>query len=771
MSAAESLAGMTMSQDQSETTEYEAPERHRKRSQGLVAKRAVPVDRSAAELAEEILTEESSPRTEQAKHDPKAVLPDDLLLGAGAEPMTLRESLRAGGRATVFVMVLLAFIDELPRAIRVLAPDIQHSLNISDTALLGIFGFAGVVLALGAIPMAAFTDRFKRAVILPLASIFWGTATFLSGLVVTPFQLLLTSSATGLGQSYRFVVTNSILANAYPLPARSRIFALEGIGRFAGWLLGPLMIGGIAVLMGGDDPWRSAFFAVAAAPLTAAVVSSVLLREPPRERYDKATVVGDKCHEADARPVPIGVAYARLRKTKTFWHVSTGAGILGFVSVALPVQFNLLLEDKYAMGPFQRGVVESLIWAAPLAGLPLARRLFDNRFRSDPALMMRLAGWCAMASGVLFAAALPIKTIGLLIALTAVAQTLAAMALVAAPAVTAAVSPYRIRAQAFALLPVFIFLVGGFFCGLISGQISDALNERTAMLVMAPSAALAGGALISYGSRFIRHDIYRSVEELREEHQERARIEADPESVPALQVHNLDFAYGSVQVLFDVSFEVAKGEVLALLGANGAGKSTLLRAVSGLGIPSRGVVRLGGRTITYATAEDRFAAGLVHLRGGAGVFESLSVIDNLKVSVLESKLGEDQVKERTDRALSLFPWLADRASIKAGDLSGGQQQQLALAMALMHDPAVLLIDELSLGLAPVVVQELLEVIEGLRAEGQTMVIVEQSINVALALADRAIFLEKGRIHFEGSAQQLAERDDIAQTVLLGGEDR
>jgi len=729
------------------------------------------VDRSAAELAEEILTEELSPRAEQAERDPEAVLPDDLLPGVGAEPMTLRESLRAGGRATVFVMALLAFIDELPRAIRVLAPDIQHSLNISDTALLGIFGFGGVVLALGAIPMAVFADRFKRAFIIPVASIFWGVATFLSGLVVTSFQLFLTNAATGLGQSYRIVVTNSILADTYPLPARSRIFALERIGSCAGRLLGPLMIGGIAVLMGGDEPWRSAFFAVAVAPLVAAVVSSVMLREPPRGRFDKAIVSGDNCHEADTLPVPIGVAYARLRKSKTFWYVSTGAGILGFVSVALPVQFNLLLEDKYAMGPFQRGVVESLIWVAALAGLPLARRLFDSRFRSDPALMMRLAGWCAMASGLLFAVALSIKTIGLLVALTAVAQTLAAMALVAAPAVIAAVSPYRIRAQAFALLPMFVLLVGGFFCGLISGQFSDALNERTAMLVMAPSAALAGGGLIFYGSRFIRYDIYRSVEELREEHQERARIEADPESLPALQVNNLDFAYSSVQVLFDVSLEVAKGEVLALLGANGAGKSTLLRAVSGLGIPSRGVVRLGGRTITYATAEDRFAAGLVHLRGGAGVFESLSVTDNLKVSLLESKLGKDEVKERTDRALSLFPWLADRAGIKAGDLSGGQQQQLALAMALMHDPAVLLIDELSLGLAPVVVQELLEVIERLRAEGQTMVIVEQSINVALALADRAIFLEKGRIHFEGSAQQLAEQDDIAQAVLLGGEDR
>ena len=736
---------------------------------------------TVTELAAAILDEEARRRAEQVERDAETVLPDDLLPGVGDEPMTLREGLRVGGTSMLAMMFVLNMLDELPRAIRVLAPDIQESLDVSDTVLFGILGFGGVTLVLGAVPMAALADRVKRVAIIPVASAFWGVTTFLSGLIVNPFQLFLANAGTGLGQAYRIPVSNSLLVDTYPIQARSRIFALEGLGRPAGQLLGPLAIGGIAALSGGDEPWRTAFFAVAVAPVVAAIVAALVLREPERGHYEKRAVFGDEQVEqvevdeqveqveVDEPPVSIGTAFARLRKIKTFYFLSTGVGVLGFALIAIPIQFNLLLEDKYAMGPFERGVVESLIWVAALVGLPIAGRIFDRGFRRDPAAMMRLAGTWVMASGVVYAVALPIKLLGGLVVMMAAAQTLISMAFVAAPSVIAAVSPHRIRAQAFALLPVFVFLMGGFFGGLIVAQLSDAYNERTAMLVAAPPAALIGGALIAYGSRFIKLDISRSVEELLEEREEQRRAAADPASVPALQVHNLDFAYGSVQVLFDVSFEVARGEVLALLGTNGAGKSTLLRAVSGLGIPERGVVRLGGRTITYAEAEDRFASGLVQLRGGAGVFEELSVADNLRASVLAAGLDDAEVEARAQRALSLFPALAERTHAAGRQLSGGQQQMLALAMALMHEPEVLLIDELSLGLAPLVVQELLGVVERLRADGQTMVIVEQSLNVALAFADRAIFMEKGRIRFEGPAQELAERDDLARAVFLGGE--
>jgi ABC-type branched-subunit amino acid transport system ATPase component len=219
-----------------------------------------------------------------------------------------------------------------------------------------------------------------------------------------------------------------------------------------------------------------------------------------------------------------------------------------------------------------------------------------------------------------------------------------------------------------------------------------------------------------------------------------------------------------------VELEVRKGEVLALLGTNGAGKSTLLRALSGLGIPDRGVVRLKGRTLTYVDAEVRFREGIVQLRGGQGIFPELSVDENLRAALLGTRRGAVDAPARTEAVLDLFPSLATSRRLAARDLSGGQQQMLSLAMALLHDPELLLIDELSLGLAPVVVQELLGVVERLKGEGLTMVVVEQSVNVALAVADRAVFMEKGRIRFEGPAEELARRDDLVRAVFLGGEE-
>jgi ABC-type branched-subunit amino acid transport system ATPase component len=161
--------------------------------------------------------------------------------------------------------------------------------------------------------------------------------------------------------------------------------------------------------------------------------------------------------------------------------------------------------------------------------------------------------------------------------------------------------------------------------------------------------------------------------------------------------------------------------------------------------------------------------GVVQLPGGKGVFPSLTIEQNLAVSARLNGGTRAEIDGRIAEMLDLFPELAERKKQPAASLSGGQQQMLALARVLMHDPEILLIDELSLGLAPVVVQRLLELVDTLKERGQTMLIVEQSLNVALAIADRAIFLEKGEVRFEGPAQELLERDDLARAVFFGTE--
>ena len=234
-----------------------------------------------------------------------------------------------------------------------------------------------------------------------------------------------------------------------------------------------------------------------------------------------------------------------------------------------------------------------------------------------------------------------------------------------------------------------------------------------------------------------------------------------------LEVRNVDFSYGHVQVLFDVNLDVSGGEVLALLGTNGAGKSTLLRVISGLATPDRGIVRFDGAIVTSHSPPDRVRRGIVQVAGGKAVFASLTVQDNLRAGAYSYKWDRDRIGQHTDEVLELFPALARRLSQLAGTLSGGEQQMLAIAKALMLDARLLMIDELSLGLAPVVVQELLGVVDRLKTQGITMVIVEQSVNVALELSDRAVFMEKGEVRFTGPAADLLERDDLVRAVFLG----
>ena len=222
-----------------------------------------------------------------------------------------------------------------------------------------------------------------------------------------------------------------------------------------------------------------------------------------------------------------------------------------------------------------------------------------------------------------------------------------------------------------------------------------------------------------------------------------------------------------MQVLFGIDLEVAPGETLALLGTNGAGKSTILRVISGLAVPGRGVVDLHGRDITLTSPQTRVDLGIQQLPGGKAVFNPLSIHENLLTAGWTMRGDRAELDRRIESTLELFPDLAGRLDQSAGSLSGGQQQMLALAMVLLHEPEILLIDELSLGLAPTAVGDLLAVIEQLQARGQTMIIVEQSLNVALALADRAVFLEKGAVRFEGSADDLLARDDLARAVFLG----
>ncbi|HEX4901654.1 MAG TPA: ATP-binding cassette domain-containing protein [Acidimicrobiales bacterium] len=237
---------------------------------------------------------------------------------------------------------------------------------------------------------------------------------------------------------------------------------------------------------------------------------------------------------------------------------------------------------------------------------------------------------------------------------------------------------------------------------------------------------------------------------------------------PILECRGIDVAYGPVQVLFGVDLTVDHGEIVALLGTNGAGKSTLLKAISGLVRPKAGSVTFDGRDVTGEAAHLVAARGLVQMPGGKGVFPTLSVKENLRLACWLFRDDAERVDAKVAEVLDLFPRLKDRYTNLAGDMSGGEQQMLTLGMALVNEPKLLMIDELSLGLAPTIVGDLIDVVHEINAAGVTIIVVEQSINVALTLARRAVFMEKGEFRFTGPTQALLDRPDILRSVFIAG---
>jgi ABC-type branched-subunit amino acid transport system ATPase component/predicted MFS family arabinose efflux permease len=712
------------------------------------------------------ILEHEEQRHEEDGEEP--VLPDDLLPGVGAEPMELRSAVAIGGTAMIGVLFAMSFVDELDAtAMAVLAPDIQRSLHTSDAVLGAIAGATGILFVIGALPISALADRTRRTWIAAVSMAIWSVIVFATAFVRNTFQLFVARVGAGLGKSYVLPVHNPLLADTYPIAARGRVFAIHALANPMGQAAGPLIAGGVAALAGGAAGWRWAFVAIAIPGAVLAVVA-LTLREPRRGRNEQMAVLGHElAPEQTELPISTSVAFARLQKIKTFHYALIGVGALGFALFSIPLFLNLFLKDHEGLDALQRGIVNSLIVLPALVAIPIAGFTNDRLFRRHPSSSVLVTGALVAAFGIITVVGLYMPSIVLLVIVLGLGTALSRAGFAMLGPLIAAVVPYRLRSRGFALVGVYVFLLGAFLGGIITGALSDSLGERLALTIVVIPSTLCGGALIALGARHIREDISLVVEELEEEQQEAQRTQSPDHVAPVLQVRNLDFSYGSVQVLFDVALEVQRGELLALLGTNGAGKSTLLRVISGLGVPSRGVVRLNGRTMTYVSAESRVRLGVVQVQGGRAVFDPLTVNEHLKVA--GQRLGRAELRRRVDHVLGLFPALADRLDETAGKLSGGQQQMLALATGLLHEPEILLIDELSLGLAPVAVQELLGTIETLKQAGQTMIIVEQSVNIALALADRAMFMEKGRVRFDGPAADLRDRDDLVRAVFLGEE--
>ncbi|WP_437303073.1 ABC transporter ATP-binding protein [Sorangium sp. So ce388] len=232
----------------------------------------------------------------------------------------------------------------------------------------------------------------------------------------------------------------------------------------------------------------------------------------------------------------------------------------------------------------------------------------------------------------------------------------------------------------------------------------------------------------------------------------------------ALEVTDLTTGYGEVQILWGVTLRLDPGKLTALVGSNGAGKTTLLRAVTGLLPAWSGSVVFAGGDVTRLPAHARAGEGLVLVPEGRQLFADMTVHENLELGAF-SRRAQPGLRRNLERVFEMFPRLADRRGQKAGTLSGGEQQMVAVARGLMAEPKVLMLDELSLGLAPRLVLDLFESLRRLKAEGLTMLLVEQNVAMAMAVSDYAYVLAEGRVHLEGEASELARKEEVRRAYL------
>jgi branched-chain amino acid transport system ATP-binding protein len=233
---------------------------------------------------------------------------------------------------------------------------------------------------------------------------------------------------------------------------------------------------------------------------------------------------------------------------------------------------------------------------------------------------------------------------------------------------------------------------------------------------------------------------------------------------PLLEVASLAVAYGDVRVLWDVSLHVEAGKIIAIVGANGAGKTTLLRTISGLIQPRSGAIRFAGQSLIGLSPEEITCRGISHVPEGRGLFRQMTVLENLELGAFQPN-ARGRMKASLEKAFALFPRLKERLGQKAGSLSGGEQQMLAIARATMSSPALLILDEPSLGLSPIIVRSMFELIETLRRDGVTILLVEQNIHQALKVADYAFVLKTGEVAMHGTGQSLIADPEIQKAYM------
>jgi len=552
---------------------------------------------------------------------------------------------------------------------------------------------------------------------------------------------------------------NSLLSDYYPIESRPRVFAFHRAANAVGAFVGPLSAGFLAAAFS----WRTPFI-VFTVPTVILAILALRLKEPIRGLWERRAMgVSDEVAETEESPPSFAESWRTVHKVRSLQRIwyslpFLATGLIGFVSLA-----SLLYEREFNLDERARGIAAAIAEPFGIVGLVVGSRFIMKRYSGDVVGLTKVGANISIAAAVLAGAFALSPNVVVAVAVNCV---IAASLALLAPAIFSALSlaiPPRARATGFSVASLWI--IPGLFVLPVIGWVADKVSIRAGMLVMIPLFII--GSLIQ---RSIGNVITEDIAQVWQSAAARSEVLYDRRQGNAklLLLRGVHAGYDHRMVLQGIDMELQEGEVVALLGTNGAGKSTLLKAISGVVEAERGAIIFDGRDITHTPPHEIAKLGIVQMPGGAGVFGSLSVRENLELAGWTQRRDPESVKRATDEVLVMFPILAERLDEAAVNLSGGQQQMLALAMSFIMRPRVLLIDELSLGLAPVIVGQMLPIIERLSNEGVTVVLVEQSVNVALTVAQRAYFLERGEIRFSGPTAELLNRPDILRSVFLSG---
>ena len=682
------------------------------------------------------------------------------VLGDAANWKDIRRS--PYGLTPVLVFSALTFFQTFDSAIfSAAAPEIRRDLEINVSSITAAVSTVGVVGVFGLIAIGYFADRRRRLPMVAVGTIISGIFSFLSGRANGIVQLGTAKVLDDVSEQVSAVPRFSLLADYYPPEVRGKAFAASASLQRIAPILAPVVVGFLITV----GTWRLPFTVFSIPLVLIGILCLVKLREPVRGYMERRALgASEDVARVEEEPVSLGEAWRTVWGIRTVRRLFIAASLGSGGTLIFGQFFGFFLAEQYGLNAFERGIIGSFSGVFALVGAFLGGGIVDSLTVRRPSRVLVFDGVVGVIGAfacILVALGLPLP---ILVMLFCAFGFVGGITAPAQAAVFSQIFPAHVRNVGSTVLGL-SFLPGYALFLPIGGQIADENGLSQALLYACPFLII--GAIVSLSAAsFFEGDMRSSFAQALAGNDWREAKEAGAGKL--LVCRDVDVEYdGGVQVLFGVDFDVEEGEIIALLGTNGAGKSTLLRAISGTQEASGGAIVFDGRDITHMPPHEIAQRRVIHMPGGRGVFPGLTVRENLLLGLWMTD-GQEEANGRLNEVFEIFPNLKERLDTEASSLSGGEQQQLSLAQAFMGNPKLLLIDELSLGLSPAVVGQLLDIVREIHRRGTTIVIVEQSVNVALTIADKAIFMEKGQVKFVGKTEELLRRSDILRAVYVKG---